>query len=177
MYELICKEQAFITKFEPGFNSKNDVTSQFVRDLGETSPKRHSGGNLPKSVTITTMENVELITFSSISAAAKALAVSDNLLKRYADADKLLYIPLLGYEIKVDINNRLTTKTSVVHPTPKIYETLAPGGQRSRWQRPPPGALVHNLELPLGKVVAMKSDKSSIYETYNSSWVAAKTLG
>lgn len=139
MYELICKEQAFITKFEPGFNSKNDVTSQFVRDLGETPPKRHSGGNSPKSVTINTMENIELITFSSISAAAKALAVSDNLLKRYADANKLLYIPLLGYEIKVDINNRLKTKTSVIHPTPKIYETLAPGGLRPRVAKAPRG--------------------------------------
>jgi hypothetical protein len=75
VYELISKKQAFITKFAPKFNSNNDVTSQFVRNLGETIPRKHSDSVLPKLVIIVTMENIELITFSSISVAAKALYV------------------------------------------------------------------------------------------------------
>jgi hypothetical protein len=80
-------------------------------------------GVLPKLLTILTREGDTLTTFPSISAAAKSLEVSDNLLKRYADVDELFYIPLLGSKVRVIIDNRLKTKGPVVHPMPKVHDS------------------------------------------------------
>lgn len=84
------------------------------------------------------------------------MEVSDNLLKRYNDAGQPLYIPLLGHSVFVEIQDRDVTGASMMLPTRKIY---------------PPLNL--DLDLPEG-IVAITSDKKSIYGTFKSSYAAAK---
>jgi len=86
-------------------NSGNNIFFQFFGKLNSIKPRKQSERSLVKSVIIKLLDDYILASFKKISVVAKSLKISDNLLKWYNDADSLLYISLLDYEILIKIFN------------------------------------------------------------------------
>ena len=157
IFKLICKKQAFITKFFSSLNRGNDISSQFIRNLDSTKPRKQSKGSLGKLVVIKLLDGYILVFFFNISVAARSLKVSDNLLKQYNNAGSLLYIPLLDYEILIEIFNQSVTIRPITHPSIKVYPVLK-----------------LEFNTPDSLIVTILNDKNLTFDTFKSSYVTIK---
>ena len=184
-YELAVVEQAYLDNFKPSLNGRYIATTSthphlltpasdmalvvepVATEESVLAELTHEVDTTPKvdisnwkiypnlKVYITDLDHNTLGSFKSLRSAAEALHTNHIKLSRYAKSISTVFIDYLGIEVNIDVDN-VTKDGPVVHPNAKGH-----------------AALVHELQLPKGRITAITADLKAVFGDYPTVWAAA----
>lgn len=161
VFELLTKEQYFISLYKPSLNKSKEVTSTLVRPSNSKGKTWVSGG-VPKRQVILYIEstpsrfNLEVIRYRSISNAGQALNLSREKLKRATVLNQPIFVESMGLHVKFFIES--TNPLEVVHTKIEL-----------------PDILTSNIKS--GEIAAIDPEIQKIFGFYNSISCAAAKHG
>lgn len=149
-YELLMKEQSFISMSKPSLNINTEVTSVLVRPANSTGRAWVSGGVTKREVILyiesdTSLFNVEVIRYKSINNASQALGVSREKIRRAAVLNETVYVESMSLTVKFKIESTNAISYTIL----KLPDTLI-------------------NQIPVGYVAAVNTDLNSIFGVYSS---------
>jgi len=176
-YELALTEQSYLNKFQPTLNGRyiattsthphlltpsidSTLSSEPVYPVEElAAPEVNTVSKVDISnwvknpnlkVQVLDVDNNILGSFQSLRKAADALQTNHIKLSRYAKSADSVYIDYLDIKVNISVDG-FTKEGAVVHPSAKSHAPL-----------------VHNLELPAGRICAISSDLRTLFGDYQS---------